>query len=591
MQDMLAVRNQFDPHGGRASGSREMLASKTAEYGGEMLYINKSKTKPLWAHEYNRDEGARKFWNGATAPFHIDAPLYNRDQDSFTLQDIYTWDDYFRARPGTGKRVSSGGVNISWIDENSHFRGDNNYRRSGEVDAMRIPKDAFYAHQVMWDGWVEPEHPRVHITGHWNYPAGTKRTVYVVANTAGEVELKLNGHSLGRQHATHDFLYTFPDISYEPGELEAIAYDEKGRATAHTRLTTAGAPVQIRLTPHTAPNGMHADGEDLALVDVEVVDAKDQRVPTALDLIHFKLDGPAEWRGGIAQGSAVSVPVNSASVVAPGMAATSVAPFLHQDNYILSKDLPVEGGVNRVSIRSTTKAGAIELTATADGLKPAHITLTTQSVAYDAGLTTFDPAAALPLGLKRGTTPEGSSFHVTRIEIPISGATSGTNAKEAARSYDDDETSFWSNASTTPNDTDTDGLPIKHIEADKRPIEASLQQAWIEYTFAQRALPNAIDLKLASFRLRRYPLRITLDGATVYDGLTPTSLGYVTLPLNATKAGTKLRIELTSAPTDVQETHALIEVNGKIDQAEPTGKAAKPVLSILEAEIYSSPRK
>ena len=56
--------------------------------------------------------------------------------------------------------------------------------------------------------------------------------------------------------------------------------------------------------------------------------------------------GPAEWRGGIAQGP---------------------------DNYILSKTLPVENGVNRVIIRSTTKAGKVVLRATAEGLKPASV--------------------------------------------------------------------------------------------------------------------------------------------------------------------------------------------------------------------------
>jgi hypothetical protein len=49
--------------------------------------------------------------------------------------------------------VSSGGVNIIFSDSNTHHRGAENYRRSGEVDAMRIPKDGFFAHQVMWD-WL-----------------------------------------------------------------------------------------------------------------------------------------------------------------------------------------------------------------------------------------------------------------------------------------------------------------------------------------------------------------------------------------------------------------------------------------------------
>ena len=56
---MKAIRDEFDPHGGRASGSREMLNINEAEYGGEMLYINKSKKHPMWSMKYHRDEGLR----------------------------------------------------------------------------------------------------------------------------------------------------------------------------------------------------------------------------------------------------------------------------------------------------------------------------------------------------------------------------------------------------------------------------------------------------------------------------------------------------------------------------------------------------
>jgi beta-galactosidase len=306
-------------------------------------------------------------------------------------------------------------------------------------------------------------------------------------------------------------------------------------------------------------------------------------------MVHFHLSGPAEWRGGIAQGSAKQVPVNTEHTVVAGMSATAVAPFLHEDNYILSPDLPVEGGVNRVSVRSTTVPGQIELTADSEGLTPAHVTLITQPVTQGDGVSLFDPGAGLPLQLGRGPTPEGPSFTATRKAVTIVSATAGRNPAEAMKSYDDDETTSWTNASAVKTDTDTDGLPIRHAEPDQRPVEASLQDAWIEYTLAQPVMPREIDLKLGSFRLRRYPLRITLDGEVLYEGLTPTSLGYVTLPLNARRAGTKLRIELTGLPADMEESHALVEVNGKIDQAEPKSKAAKPVLSILEAEIYTAP--
>jgi hypothetical protein len=578
MRDMLAIRNELDPHGGRAIGAREMLESHTAEYGGEMLYIDKSSNKPVWAHEYNRDEGARKFWDDQTPPFHKDSPLYNRNQDSFTLEDIFRWDDYFRARPGTGRRVSSGGVNISWIDENSHFRGDNNYRRSGEVDAMRIPKDAYFAHQVMWDGWVDPEHPRVHINGHWNYAAGVTRTVTVVANTPS-VELRLNGHSLGIRQPEHDFLFTFANVAYAPGRLEATAYDAHGKAAATTVLETTGAPTRIILTPHTGPGGLRADGSDLALVDVEIADAQGRRVPTAFNMIHFSVTGPAEWRGGIAQGSATA---DKASNEKPE------TPYYNDDNYILSRDLPVECGINRVSFRSTVKAGAIELIARSEGLPEARIVLTSVAVPEPNGLSSFDPAAALPVDLHRGPTLSTSSFTVTRRPIAIASAIAGANSSDASKSYDDDETTAWTNASATRRDISTDGLPIRHAPPDNKPIAASLDTAWIEYTLAKPVSPWELELKFTSFRRRRYPIRVTLDGRSVYEGTPRASLGYITLPLHATQPGTRLRIQLTAPALNVEEEHTLVEVNGKIDQADPKPHpAGVPILSIIEAEVYT----
>ena len=585
MRDMLAVRNEFDPHGGRAIGAREMLGSHTAEYGGEMLYIDKSATKPLWAHEYNRDEGARKFWDDQTPPFHQDSPPYNRNQDSYTLEDVLRWDDYFRARPGTGRRVSAGGANISWIDENSHFRGDNNYRRSGEVDAMRIPKDAFFAHQVMWDGWVDPEHQHIHINGHWNYAAGAKRSVYVEATTPF-VELNLNGRSLGTVRPTHDFLFTFPDVAFQPGTLMAIGYNSHHHPLVTTTLSTAGEPAAVRLTLRTGPGGLHADGSDLVLVDVEVVDKNGRRVPTALNMIHFGLTGPAEWRGGIAQGTAKPEPINKAPADTHGLAATPVTPFLYYDNYILSRDLPVEGGINRVSIRSTEAAGPITLTAQADGLAPAHLTFFSHAEPERNGLSTFDPAAALPVRLDRGPTPSTPSFHITRDPITIVSATAGANADQAFKAYDDNETTAWTNASVSRTDVDTDGLPIRHAAPDSRPVHSSLDSAWIEYTLAQPCVPTELDMKLTSFRVRRYPIVVTLEGETVYRGNTPTSLGYITLPLAATRPGTHLRIQLTGPPVDVGEAHELVELNFHVDQAEPVGKTEPPILSIVETEIY-----
>ena len=101
MLEMKAIRDEYDPYGGRAIGSREMLDIREAEYGGEMLYINKSAHHPMWAMEYSRDEGLRKYWDEYSYPFHKegDGPLhrnqpatdYNHNQDMLAITMLSKW--------------------------------------------------------------------------------------------------------------------------------------------------------------------------------------------------------------------------------------------------------------------------------------------------------------------------------------------------------------------------------------------------------------------------------------------------------------------------------------------------------------------
>lgn len=543
MRAMKALRDQFDPYGGRASGSREMLSSElqaVSEYGGEMLYINKSARTPMWAMEYARDEGARKFWDELTPPHHKDgdgplykgqsAASYNRNQDSFTLEDVARWNDYYRARPGTGTRVSSGGVNIIFSDSNTHHRGAENYRRSGEVDAMRIPKDAFYAHQVMWDGWVDVERPRAHIVGHWNHAPGTVKPVHVISS-AETVRLTLNGKDLGTARKSDGFVFTFDKVSWQPGELKAVGYDSKGKQVCDSVLATAGKPAALRLTRIAAPHPLYADGADLALLQVEVVDAKGRRNPVALDTVSFELQGPAEWRGGIAQGP---------------------------NNHVLARTLPVEGGVNRVFVRSTTQPGKITVRARADGLAPAALTIDATAVRVVDGLAA--PAANLPVRLERGPTPATPSFKVSRVAVPVASIEAASNAEDAGKSVDDDETTKWTSSSG---------------------------QGTITYTLARAAELREIDLKLAGWRENSYPLRVFVDDEEVYQGTTPKSLGYVMLPLRP-KKGSKVRIVLEGA-VDQAGAIKLTEVANQANVDTGSKATPKGALSIVEAEFYERP--
>ena len=563
MAEMKAIRDRYDPHGGRAIGSREMLDSRIAEYGGEMLYINKSAHIPMWAMEYSRDEAARLYQDESTPPFHADAPDYNRNQDSQAREDVRRWWDYYRIRPGTGRRVSSGGVNIIWSDSNTHYRGDNNYRRSGEVDAMRLPKESFFAHRVMWTGWVDAEKPATHIIGHWNYAAGTTRAVSVVSN--GErVELFLNGRSLGQGTRSSGFLFTWPGVRWHAGQLRAVATGAGGRRSEHA-VETAGAPVALRLVPHTGPRGFVMDGADLALVDVEVVDAKGRRVPTANDQVAFTLDGPAEWRGGIAQGDSSGKPRSTVAVQADAVPGTTptAGTARGEDNYILSRTLPVEAGINRVLLRAGKAPGPVRVTATAAGLKPATLLIPTiAGPVVQGGLSREFANAAQPGLLSRGPTPERASYRVTRTTHRPSRVTAGAHQADAANTIDDNELSRWS----------SDG---------KR------DTAWIEYRFDTAVTLNAIELKLVGWRSRAYPLRITIDGREVWKGETERQLGYAAIGFPAAQ-GRVVRITQT-APTEDRDAFGKIVEVSNARQAGDTGADAIPAgwrLAIVEADFH-----
>jgi hypothetical protein len=274
----------------------------------------------------------------------------------------------------------------------------------------------------------------------------------------------------------------------------------------------------------------------LALVEVEVVDAKGNRCPTALNMINYSLNGPAEWRGGMARGT---------------------------ENYVLAESFPVEGGVNRFLIRSTTQPGTITINATSEGLKSSTLTLITKPFIVKDGLTTVLPSAGLPSYLDRGPTPSTPSYAATRTPINIVSSMAGVRSDSAFASYDDNERTEWVN-------------------------DGKLSTAWIEYTLEKSATISEITLKLNNFRSRVYPLLITVDGKEAFNGSTETTLGYYTIKCKP-QTGSKVRIQLKDASSDVNNNMG-VEVNGKkLDDGVARDDAkSRGTLSILEIEFYES---
>lgn len=546
MIEMKAVRDKYDPFGGRAIGSREMLDIREAEYGGEMLYINRSEHHPMWATEYCRDEGLRKYWDEYSYPFHKegDGPLYkgqpatdyNRNQDELAITMIARWYDYWRERPGTGNRVSSGGTKIIFSDTNTHYRGAENYRRSGVTDAMRIEKDAFYAHQVMWDGWVDTEKDQTYIIGHWNYPDNTVKPMQVVS-TGEEVELFLNGNSLGKGKRQYNFLFTFDNVAFKPGKLEAVSYNKAGKEISRYAVNTAGEPASLKLTAIQNPEGFHADGADMTLIQVEVVDKDGQRCPLDNRTIQFTLKGQAEWRGGIAQG---------------------------KNNHILDTNLPVECGINRALIRSTTAAGKVTLTAQAKGLLSASLTLETVPVKVTGGLSTYLPQATLKGRLDRGETPSTPSYKDSKKGVRIVSAKAGSNNNDAEKSYDDIELTEWKN-------------------------DGKLSTAWITYTLERDAEIDDICIKLQGWRSRSYPLEVYAGNTLIWSGNTDKSLGYIHLNVEKPVRANTITIRLKGNTSDKDAFGQIIEVEAiAANTMELEKSSSKHQLRIIEVEFLET---
>ena len=289
----------------------------------------------------------------------------------------------------------------------------------------------------------------------------------------------------------------------------------------------------MRLHPHISENGLIADGSDIAIFDVEVVDKDGNRCPTALNMINFTLTGPAEWRGGIAQGP---------------------------DNYILSKSLPVEGGVNRVMIRSTTKAGKIELSAHSDGLGGSMSIIDSKTPVSTDGLSTSFLSDGLPVFLGRGPTPRGESYRSTRRPLEAMNITAGSNTETARNTTDDNELSDWA----------SDGKP---------------ENAWIKYELSKPEAVDQVVLKLIGWRTQTYPLRITVDDKVVFTGTTSRSLGYVTIKFAPT-TGKSIKIELAGAVTNRDSLGNIVEITGAADPNSAANRGGATKLGIVEAEFY-----
>jgi len=161
-----------------------------------------------------------------------------------------------------------------WPSINSQF---------GIVDMCGFPKDNFYYYKAWWGS-----EPVLHLFPHWNWEQreGEPISVWVHSNL-DSVELFLNGKSLGSKEV-QPLTHLEWGVKYEPGVLEARG-TKGGKVVLVEKRETTGEAASIRLTADRME--LNADGEDVAVLRVEVLDKEGRAIPTADNLISFKVTG------------------------------------------------------------------------------------------------------------------------------------------------------------------------------------------------------------------------------------------------------------------------------------------------------------
>ncbi len=159
----------------------------------------------------------------------------------------------------------------------------------GIIDLAGFPKDVYYMYQSEWTNKNV-----LHLLPHWNWRQGDTVDVWAYYNNADEVELYLNGKSVGIKKKTGDDLHVMWRLPFEAGTLKAISR-KNGKTVLATEVSTAGPAYKIELIADRKT--IASGGDDLSFVTVKVLDKNGNLVPDAANLVQFEVSGGGSVAG------------------------------------------------------------------------------------------------------------------------------------------------------------------------------------------------------------------------------------------------------------------------------------------------------
>jgi beta-galactosidase len=240
--------------------------------------------QPIWGSETASAISTRGVYE--TDPLRNVVGAYDNNHPRWAEQAEQWWTFYAEREwlPGgfawTGFDYRGEPTPYGWPSISSQF---------GIVDTCGYPKDTFWYYKAWWGS-----EPVLHLLPHWNWAErfGQPVAIWVYSN-AEEVELFLNGKSQGSQKMK-PLGHLEWSVKYEPGTIEARA-SKGGKVILTERRETTGVQAAMKLTADRM--SIDADGEDIAMVRVEALDAQGRMVPTCNDLVKFRVTGAGRLIG------------------------------------------------------------------------------------------------------------------------------------------------------------------------------------------------------------------------------------------------------------------------------------------------------
>lgn len=222
----------------------------------------------------------------------------------------------------------------------------------GILDYCGFMKDEAWYLKSVWTN-----EPVLHIFPHWNLQGHEGETVEVWAySNCDEVELIVNGKKLGRQTMPKNGHLKWQAV-YQPGKVVAIGYKNGKRMLTQQVETTKPA---YKIVMKTDRQTISADGRDVAVVTVEVQDAKGRIVPDACPMLTFKLAGDGRILG-VGNGDPSYLGADHPN---------------HNDCHEFS--IPAFNGLAQVIIQSSRHSSALQLSGEANKLKTGELTINTK---------------------------------------------------------------------------------------------------------------------------------------------------------------------------------------------------------------------